>query len=74
MGILAVSARLSPLAVQRYKSDTIASLVYLERTSAMSLDQIHQGPSLERCQALCLLSIAQHCHGFEKDSYVYAPP
>ncbi|CAH0053937.1 unnamed protein product [Clonostachys solani] len=36
----------------------------------MSIDQIRQGPSLERCQALCLLSIAQHYHGFEKESYI----
>ncbi|VUC30339.1 unnamed protein product [Clonostachys rosea] len=68
--ILAISARVSPLAVERYKSGSKASLLCLERASAMSLDQIHQEPTLERCQAFCLLSIAQHCQGFQKESYI----
>ncbi|CAG9940450.1 unnamed protein product [Clonostachys rosea f. rosea IK726] len=68
--ILAISARVSPLAVERYKSGSKASLYCLERASAMSLDQIHQEPTLERCQAFCLLSIAQDCQGFHKESYI----
>ncbi|KAJ3475708.1 hypothetical protein NLG97_g9366 [Lecanicillium saksenae] len=70
LSILSISARMSPVLIARYGTKVKATEFFMERASAMALDQIYAEATLERCQAFYLLSIAQQGSGLRNKSYI----
>lgn len=70
LGILSISARFSPKLAQRYDGEIRAVDYFMEKASAMALHELYQEPTLERCQAFYLLSLAQQGSGQRNRSYV----
>lgn len=70
MSILSISARLSPALRDRYGSGVKAAEHFMERASETAVGEVYQEPTLERCQAFYLLSIAQQGSGLKNKSYV----
>jgi hypothetical protein len=72
LGILSVSARLTPGLAERYGngSGVKASEVFMERASTVAQTELYREPSLERCQGFYLLSIAQQGSGMRHKSSV----
>lgn len=71
LGILSISARLTPALVKRYGSAVRASETFMERSSALAQNELYKEPTLERCQGFYLLSIAQQGSGMRHKSSVY---
>lgn len=74
LGILSVSARLTPALVERYGNAVRASETFMARASAMAQGELYKEPTLERCQAFYLLSIAQQGSGMKQMSSVIQTP
>lgn len=70
LGILSISARFTPTLVERYGDGMKAAETFMDRASAVALSELYQTPSLERCQAFYLLSIAQQGSGYKNKSYI----
>ncbi|KAI3527351.1 hypothetical protein CSPX01_17038 [Colletotrichum filicis] len=70
LGILSVSARFSPALAQRYHGEMEAVDFFMERASSLALNELYQEPTLERCQAFYLLSLAQQGGGMRNKSYI----
>ncbi|KAI8167883.1 putative transcriptional regulatory protein [Colletotrichum sp. SAR 10_70] len=70
LGILSVSARFSPTLTERYGGEMKAVDFFMERASSLALNELYQEPTLERCQAFYLLSLAQQGSGWRNRSYV----
>ncbi|KAJ6786287.1 hypothetical protein PWT90_00827 [Aphanocladium album] len=70
LSILSISARLSPALRTRYGTGVKAADFFMERASGMTLAEIYAEPTLERCQAFYLLSIAQQGSGLRNKSYI----
>lgn len=70
MSILSISARLSPALKLRYGNGVKAAEYFTERASSKANEEVYQLPTLERCQAFFLLSIAQQSSGDRNKSYV----
>jgi hypothetical protein len=70
LSILSISARLSPPLKARYGGGIEAATYFTDRASALALGEIYETPSLERCQAFYLLSLAQQGNGESSKSYV----
>ncbi|KAK4133360.1 hypothetical protein BT67DRAFT_462911 [Trichocladium antarcticum] len=70
LGVLSISARLTPALVERYGSAVRASEVFMERASVLAQHEVYKDPSLERCQAFYLLSIAQQGSGMKHRSSI----
>lgn len=70
MSILSISARLSPAFKLRYGTGVKAAEYFMERASSIAFEEVYQEPTLERCQAFYLLSIAQQGSGERNRSYV----
>ncbi|EXU97654.1 fungal specific transcription factor domain protein [Metarhizium robertsii] len=70
MGILSISARLSPAFKLRYGTGVKAAEYFMERASSIAFEEVYQEPTLERCQAFYLLSIAQQGSGERNRSYI----
>lgn len=73
LSILSISARFTPALVERYGGGMKAAEIFMERASAVALTELYEVPSLERCQAFYLLSIAQQGSGLKNKSYVCWP-
>lgn len=74
LSILSISARLSPALRARYGTGVKAAEFFIERASQMTLGELYAEPTLERCQAFYLLSIAQQGNGLRNKSYVRRAP
>jgi hypothetical protein len=74
LSILSISARMSPSLGARYGSGIRAAEYFMERASSLAIGEVYQEPSLERCQAFYLLSIAQQGSGLRNKSFVSASP
>ncbi|KAM7220089.1 hypothetical protein V8F06_004603 [Rhypophila decipiens] len=70
LGILSVSARLTPSLVQRYGGGVNAAETFMERATSVALNELYKEPDLEKCQAFYLLSIAQQGSGMKNKSAV----
>ncbi|KAK4242014.1 hypothetical protein C8A03DRAFT_11752 [Achaetomium macrosporum] len=70
LGILSVSARLTPALVMRYGTAVGASETFMARASVLAQNELYQEPTLERCQAFYLLSIAQQGSGMKHRSSI----
>lgn len=73
MSILSISARLSPSLKARYGTGVKAAEFFMERAASIAIGEVYQEPTLERCQAFYLLSIAQQGSGLRNKSYVCKP-
>ncbi|POR34210.1 Putative transcriptional regulatory protein [Tolypocladium paradoxum] len=70
LSILSISARLSPSLKVRYGTGVKAAEFFMERASSIAIGEVYQEPTLERCQAFYLLSIAQQGSGLRNKSYI----
>ncbi|KAI5467791.1 hypothetical protein BGZ63DRAFT_344761 [Mariannaea sp. PMI_226] len=70
LSILSISARLTPSIAKRYGSGLKAADYFIDRASQLAYGEIYQEPTLERCQAFYLLSIAQQGSGIRNNSYI----
>lgn len=70
VSILSISARLTPALAQRYGSGLKAAEFFMDKAAQLAYGEIYQEPTLERCQAFYLLSIAQQGSGLRNKSYV----
>ena len=70
LGILSISARFTPSLIARYGSAVKAAETFMERCSAVALNELYKEPNLERCQGFYLLGIAQQGSGYNDKSYV----
>lgn len=70
LSILSISARLSPALRVRFGTGVKASEFFMERASELTLAEVYSEPTLEKCQAFYLLSIAQQGSGMRNKSYV----
>lgn len=70
LGILSISARFTPTLVERHGDGMKAAETFMDRASAVALAELYQTPSLDRCQAFYLLSIAQQGNGYNQRSYI----
>lgn len=73
LSILSISARFTPSLVERHGGGMKAAETFMDRATAVALSELYQVPSLERCQAFYLLSIAQQGSGMKNKSYVWQP-
>ncbi|KAM5348792.1 hypothetical protein ACJ41O_008615 [Fusarium nematophilum] len=70
VSILSISARLSPTLAARYGSGMKAAEFFMERAAHLAYGELYEEPTLERCQAFYLLSIAQQGSGWRNKSYI----
>lgn len=70
VSILSISARLTPSLVARYGTGLKAAEYFMESASRLAHGELYEEPTLERCQAFYLLSIAQQGSGLRNHSYV----
>nr|XP_036589160.1 uncharacterized protein CTRU02_01207 [Colletotrichum truncatum]KAF6800802.1 hypothetical protein CTRU02_01207 [Colletotrichum truncatum] len=70
LGILSISARFSPALIERFEGEMKAVDFFMERASNLALNELYQEPTLERCQAFYLLSLAQQGSGWRNRSYI----
>ncbi|ROT40913.1 hypothetical protein SODALDRAFT_343122 [Sodiomyces alkalinus F11] len=70
LSILSISARFSPSLAKRYEGEIKAADYFMEQASGLALRELYQEPTLERCQAFYLLSIAQQGSGYRNKSYI----
>ncbi|KAG5949963.1 hypothetical protein E4U53_005605 [Claviceps sorghi] len=70
MSILSISARLSHALKLRYGNGVKAAEYFMARASSIASEEVYQEPTLERCQAFFLLSIAQQSSGERNRSHI----
>lgn len=70
LSILSISARLSPCLRDRYGTGIHAAEFFMEKAQDVAAREVYSEPTLERCQAFYLLSIAQQGSGLRNKSYV----
>lgn len=69
--LLATAARFTPSLIQKHDNSPIkAAETYMDRASALAINELYKEPTLERCQAFYLLSIAQQGSGWGNRSYI----
>lgn len=73
LGILGVSARLRPLLFRRYGNGVEASELFMGLAGNLAKKEMYKEPTLERCQAFYLLSVAQQGSGLKHNSSVSDP-
>jgi hypothetical protein len=70
LSILSISARFTSSLARRHGSAVRAAELFMESASNMAMGEVYAHPTLERCQAFYLLSIAQQGSGLKNRSYV----
>ena len=70
LGILSVSARMTPSLVAAHGGAVTTAELYMDRASSVALAELYQEPTLARCQAFYLLSLAQQGSGYRNRSFV----
>ena len=70
VSILSISARLTPALALRYGSGMKAAEFFMDKAAQLAYGEIYAEPTLERCQAFYLLSIAQQGSELRNKSYV----
>ncbi|EPE04643.1 transcription factor [Ophiostoma piceae UAMH 11346] len=70
LGVLSVSARMTPSLVSTHGGAVATAEFYMERASSVALAELYQEPTLARCQAFYLLSLAQQGSGYRNRSFV----
>lgn len=70
LSLLSVSARMTPSLVEAYGGAGPTAELFMDRASAVALTELYQEPTLPRCQAFYLLSLAQQGSGYRNRSFV----
>lgn len=70
LSLLSVSARMTPSLVEAYGGAGPTAELFMDRASAIALTELYQEPTLPRCQAFYLLSLAQQGSGYRNKSFV----
>ena len=73
LGILGISARMTPALIKAHGSGLKAAEYFTSKQFDIASREIYMGPTLERCQAFYLLSLAQQGSGLKNVSYVSLP-
>ncbi|KAI2468158.1 hypothetical protein F4781DRAFT_422875 [Annulohypoxylon bovei var. microspora] len=72
LSILAISARYNKTLIEAYGDGIKAATEFLHRAQSLAVHELYQQPTLERCQAFYLLSIAEQGSGKSNTSYISA--
>lgn len=70
LSLLSVSGRMTPSLVEAYGGAGPTAELFMDRASTVALTELYQEPTLSRCQAFYLLSLAQQGSGYRNKSYV----
>ncbi|KIH94650.1 transcription factor [Sporothrix brasiliensis 5110] len=70
LSLLSVSARMTPSLVETHGGAGPTAELFMDRASAIALTELYQEPTLARCQAFYLLSLAQQGSGYRNRSFV----
>ncbi|KAI1870867.1 uncharacterized protein JN550_005013 [Neoarthrinium moseri] len=70
LSILSISAKFNKKIQMRYGASQRAVEWFMRSAERLALNELYQQPTLERCQAFLLLSIAQQGNGMTNSSYI----
>ncbi|CAK7219369.1 hypothetical protein SEUCBS140593_003867 [Sporothrix eucalyptigena] len=70
LSLLSVSGRMTPSLVEAFGGAGPTAELFMDRASTIALAELYQEPTLPRCQAFYLLSLAQQGSGYRNRSYV----
>ena len=70
LSLLSVSGRMTPSLVEAYGGADSTAELFMNHASTIALTELYQEPTLPRCQAFYLLSLAQQGSGYRNRSYV----
>ncbi|KAI1101015.1 hypothetical protein F4804DRAFT_317239 [Jackrogersella minutella] len=72
LSILAISARFNKALIESHGDGLEAATVFMHKAQCLAIHELYQQPTLERCQAFYLLSIAEQGSGKSNTSYISA--
>lgn len=72
LSILAISSRFNKAMIEAYGDGLKAATEFMHKAQCLSIHELYQQPTLERCQAFYLLSIAEQGSGKSNTSYISA--
>ncbi|KAI0020664.1 hypothetical protein F4780DRAFT_358819 [Xylariomycetidae sp. FL0641] len=72
LSMLSIAARFNHTFIQAYGDGLKASTEYMQRAQRLAINELYLEPTLERCQAFYLLSIAEQGSGKSNTSYLSA--
>ncbi|KAI0385025.1 hypothetical protein F5Y04DRAFT_246687 [Hypomontagnella monticulosa] len=72
LSILSISARFNKAMRESYGDGLTAATEFMRKAQRLAVDELYQQPTLERCQAFYLLSIAEQGSGKSNTSYISA--
>ncbi|KAI0886238.1 uncharacterized protein GGS22DRAFT_126269 [Annulohypoxylon maeteangense] len=72
LSILAISARFNESLIEAFGDGIKAATEFMRRAQGLAVHELYQQPTLERCQAFYLLSIAEQGSGKSNTSYISA--
>lgn len=70
LSILCISARFNKYLIKSYGNGLKAADEFMQKAQRLAINEIYLEPTLERCQAFYLLSIAEQGSGKSNTSYV----
>ncbi|KAI1501631.1 hypothetical protein F5X99DRAFT_381949 [Biscogniauxia marginata] len=72
LSMLCISARFNQYFIKTYGDGLKAATEFMQRAQRLAIHELYQEPTLERCQAFYLLSIAEQGSGKSNTSYISA--
>ncbi|KAI0839575.1 hypothetical protein F5Y06DRAFT_295602 [Hypoxylon sp. FL0890] len=72
LSILAISARFNKTLIESYGNGLKAATEFMQKAQCLAIHELYQQPTLERCQAFYVLSIAEQGSGKSNTSYISA--
>ncbi|KAI0113845.1 hypothetical protein F4776DRAFT_333241 [Hypoxylon sp. NC0597] len=72
LSILAISARFNKTLIESYGDGLKAATEFMHKAQCLAIHELYQQPTLERCQAFYVLSIAEQGSGKSNTSYISA--
>ncbi|KAI1137451.1 hypothetical protein F5Y05DRAFT_404657 [Hypoxylon sp. FL0543] len=72
LSILAISARFNKTLIESYGDGLKAATEFMHKAQFLAIHELYQPPTLERCQAFYVLSIAEQGSGKSNTSYISA--
>ncbi|KAI1778988.1 hypothetical protein F4818DRAFT_437789 [Hypoxylon cercidicola] len=72
LSILAISSRFNKAMIEAYGDGLKAATEFMHKAQCLAIHELYQQPTLERCQAFYLLSIAEQGSGKSNTSYISA--
>lgn len=70
LSILAISARFNKTIIETYGDGLTAVTEFMHKAQCLAIHELYKQPTLERCQAFYVLSIAEQGSGKSNTSYV----